>query len=198
MDDPEGHQNFYGQKFYRLRNNEALTDVLDLSNVSEYSLVKNLQAGGADLNFAGYPSSSGKGARITPYSIMCINARAKNKEGAWKFISFVSDRMTDCHGNINGDGNIPSLARNFDAILENEANTIHSASGNEFPPLTNDEKKMIKDYILASDTLGTALDDDLYNICLEEAEAYFNGEVSAETAAEHIQNRVSILISERN
>ncbi|MDO4864589.1 MAG: extracellular solute-binding protein [Ruminococcus sp.] len=199
IDGWDANQQWWTNKFYRLKNNEALTDRLTLGGpMSSYSMEKNLNAGGADLTLAGYPSSNGKGGRLTAEYIMCINAKSKEKQGAWEFITYAADRGTKVQS-YRSESGTPTLEKNFDYLLENEANMgTHSASGNEFPVLTKDEKKMLKDYILGCDTLGSDLDGDMYDICLEEAEAYFNGEISAETAAEHIQNRVSILVSERN
>lgn len=192
------NQEWWTNKYYRLKNNEALTDRLSLGGaMSDYSMEKNLFAGGADLTLAGYPSSNGNGGRLTPEYIMCINSKAKEKQGAWEFISYAADKGTKLQGSLSGS--TPTLEKNFDYLLENEASIgTHSASGNQFPALTNDEKTMLKDYILKCDAICSPLDDDMYEICLEEAEAYFNGEITAETAAEHIQNRVSILVSERN
>lgn len=193
------NQEWWTNKFNRLKNNEALTDRLNLAGpMSGYSFEKNLTAGGADLTLAGYPSSNGKGGRLTPEYIMCINAKAKEKQGAWEFISYATDTGTKIQRYLLNSAT-PTLEKNFDYMLENEASIgTHSASGTKFPALTKDEKTMLKDYILKCDSLSTPLDDDMYNICLEEAEAYFNGEITAETAAEHIQNRVSILVSERS
>ena len=103
------------------------------------NLEKNLNAGGADLTLAGYPSSNGNGGRLTPEFIMCINTKAKEKQGAWEFISYATDRGTKVQRYLQNSAT-PTLEKNFDYLLENEASMgTHSASGNEFPALTKEE-----------------------------------------------------------
>lgn len=65
-------------------------------------------------------------------------------------------------------------------------------------PLTQAERNELERYILSCDTLMYSMNYDVENICFEEADAFFHGEKTAEEAAEMIQNRTSILVSERN
>ena len=74
----------------------------------------------------------------------------------------------------------------------------HTASGNPIPSLSQEDRDFLSDYILSCDTMGSTADDDVINICAEEAGEYFAGERSAEETAQIIQSRVSILISERS
>jgi hypothetical protein len=55
-----------------------------------------------------------------------------------------------------------------------------------------------KRYILSCDTIYGNIDPDLQDICMEEARGFFAGEATAKQAAERIQNRCSILISEKS
>ena len=197
MNDPEGHQMFYYNKFMRMKNNEILTEPLEFGLPSSFTMIKYLQGDGSELTFAGFPSNNGKGGKLKPGNLICMNSKCENKQGAWEFIKFC---ITDEESDINNyeEDSIPVIEKNFDKLIEKDANTHHSASGNEFPSPTKEEQESIKNYILTCDSLECELDEDIYDICLEEAQAYWNGEISSETAAEHIQNRVSILISERN
>ncbi len=50
----------------------------------------------------------------------------------------------------------------------------------------------------SADTLGSCLGHDLISIINEEADRYFNGECTAEEAAEMIKNRTDIYVSEKS
>ena len=49
----------------------------------------------------------------------------------------------------------------------------------------------------AADHYGGAMETDIQNVIREEAARYFKGEITAEKAAEYIQNRVSIYLAEQ-
>jgi len=198
MDDPYAHQEWYAQKHYRLQNNEAIIEMLGLYTPNSFSEVKNLQAGGADITLAGFPSSDGKGGKLMPNTLICINAKANEKQGAWEVFKFLTGADHLGGQYEAGEGGFPTLKNKYEEYFKNDLSTKHTYNGIEAKSLTADEEKMIREFILNSDTLGTAYDDDMYGICLEEAESYFNGELTAEEAAEHIQNRISILVSERS
>ena len=199
MENPDAHQMWYTDKHYRLRDNTGLTEPLSLYAINSYSFTKNLQAGGADLTLAGFPSSDGKGGRLMPNTIICINAKAKEKDGAWEVVKYLlgADSLTMADGGMAVNG-FPTLIDRYEEYIKKDQSQKNTYNGIEAKALTPDEEKTIREFILNCDTLATSYDDDMYSICLEEAEAYFNGEISAETAAEHIQNRVSILVSERS
>ena len=82
----------------------------------------------------------------------------------------------------------------YDDIVEVE---YIEDDGEKYYPLTQEERDDLERYVLSCDTLGGQYDDDILNICLEEAQTFFSGEASAEQAADMIQNRCSILVSER-
>lgn len=82
--------------------------------------------------------------------------------------------------------------------MDNEMTANHTASGMEIPNLTQADRDMLADYIKSCDTLCTLFDEDVQAVCEEETALYFAGQQTAETTAEHIQNRASIIISEKN
>ena len=53
-------------------------------------------------------------------------------------------------------------------------------------------------YLLSCDTLLDEMDYEVQSIVMEEADAFFHGEKTAEDTAKMIQNRVSILVGERS
>lgn len=195
--DGEAHQMWYSNKYFRLKNNETLIELLSLCSPNSYSCTKNLQGGGAELTLAGFPSDDGKGGRLAPGRIICINEKAKDKQGAWEALKYFMSRVDN--STYDPDyGGFPSMKEGFEAYFKKDQSDTHTYNGNLAPPLNADEEKMIREYILSCDTLGTSMDNEMYNICLEEAECYFNGEVSAKTSAERIQNRIQIFVSEQS
>ena len=63
--------------------------------------------------------------------------------------------------------------------------------------MTQEQFDYIKGVILSCDRLGT-WDDKLSPILTEEFGSYIAGEATAEDCAKHIQNRVSIVLSEQS
>lgn len=199
---PEAHSQYYDDKFHWLRDEQIFNETLNFYDLSSYGLVKYLMGGGDDLTLVGYPSDNGKGGRITPASLISINEKCEDKQGAWEFVKFyilesneIPEPDSIGYSNING---IPSLTESFEKAMDIEMTAKHSASGMEYPAYNQEERNMIADYIKSCDSVGTVLDDDIVSICDEEAGLYFAGGQSAEDTAEHIQNRVSVLISERS
>ncbi|MCM1229656.1 MAG: extracellular solute-binding protein [Ruminococcus flavefaciens] len=198
--DSEAWSQYNYEKFHWLGNDQILVEPLSFHNITQYNLVKHVQGNGEDLTIVGYPSGNGKGGRITPDTLMSITEKCENKQGAWEFLKFYILEANEITENTGGYSNIlaiPSLTDSFEKAMEIEMNTMHSSSGVEYPAYTQEESDMIADYIKSCDSIGTVLDSDIVAICEEEAGAYFAGEQTVETSAENIQNRVSILISER-
>lgn len=65
-------------------------------------------------------------------------------------------------------------------------------------PLTQEERDDLERYVLSCDTLANTMDYDVESVCYEEADAFFNGEKTTEEAAKMMQNRISILVSEKS
>ena len=65
-------------------------------------------------------------------------------------------------------------------------------------PLTKEEADFLSDYIKNTTAISETYSEDAMVIITEEVNAYFAGEKTAEEAADMIQNRVSLLISEQS
>ena len=198
---PEAHSQYYTDKYHWLENDQIFTEIVNFNHLTSYNLVKYTQGGGADLTLVGYPSDNGKGGRITPNYLISINEKCEDKQGAWEFVKFYileSNEISRLSGGYNNIYGIPSLTDSFEKAMDIEMKSKHSASGVEYPSYNQEERDIVEAYIKSCDSVGTVLDNDIVVICDEEAGLYFAGEQSAEDTAEHIQNRVSILISERS
>ncbi|MDE5853942.1 MAG: extracellular solute-binding protein, partial [Ruminococcus sp.] len=188
---PEAHSQYYTDKYHWLENDQIFTEILDFNDLTSYNLVKYTQGGGADLTLVGYPSDNGKGGRITPNSLISINEKCEDKQGAWEFVKFYileSNEISELSGGYSNIYGIPSLTDSFEKAMDVEMKAKHSASGIEYPSYNQRERDIIEAYVKSCDSVGTVLDNDIIVICDEEAGLYFAGEQSAEDTAEHIQN----------
>lgn len=198
-DDPEAWSKYNAEKYHWIGNDNTFIAEVSFFHISAYNLVKYTQSNGEDLTLVGYPSNNGKGGRISPETIMSINSQCEDKQGAWEFLKYYTLKSNEVDKNNENSYTefMPVVKESFADLFELDKKQQHSAGSTEYPSYTDDEAKMISDYIMSCDSIGTVLDEDIVSICEEEAGLYFAGEQTAETAAEHIQNRVSILVSER-
>ena len=197
-DDPEAYEKYYSERWHWFANERVYTDTLIFSDISAYFDIRSLDADGAEITFAGVPSSDGKGGRIVTGELVSISSSCSEKEGAWEFIrEGIINRNDTAYDNYLGTA-IPILKTKFTEDLDFEMTAERTASGHPIAPLTKEERDRIEKYILSCDAPALSMDEDIENICLEESEAYFQGGQTAQQAADMIQNRVSILISERS
>ncbi len=200
-DEYDAFSEYMTEKYHWFGNDCTLVEPLQFYDPSTYNLVKYTQGNGEDLTLVGYPSNNGKGGRITPDTLMSITEKCENKQGAWEFLKFYvleSNEVPEPENEYSNIYNIPSLTDSFEKAMKNEMVTKHSASGESYPSYTQEDVDMLTEYIKSCDTIGTVLDNDIVAVCEEEAGLYFAGEQKADKSAENIQNRVSILISERS
>ena len=163
---------------------------------------------GGDVTFAGYPSSDKQGGKIVTSGEVSIVSTCKDKDAAWEFVRYycaatennmendgfslldskfeeqLDDYMYIC-GMINDNGDYGRT----DAEYYEDDTTVY--------PLTQAERDRVEQYIRGCSTY-MMLDDTVYGIILEEADAYFAGGCTAEEAAKKIQNRSELYLSEQN
>lgn len=196
IDGFEANQNYWNERYTWLRDDAILNDTI---SPLDYSHCKYLNGGGEDLTIVGYPSSNGKGGRLSVSTLMSITESCQCKEGAWAFISYYIEHFNDADPyNMYGEGGLPILSERFEDLMDYQMHANRTAQSREIPNLTQEDRDMLADYIKSCDTLGTLLDEDIKAVCAEETALYFAGEQTAETTAEHIQNRASIIISEKS
>ena len=165
--------------------------------------------GGDDYTLVGYPSSNGKGGKIELSGEFAISKTSSQKEGAWEFIKTFFDYNNE---NSMFAYQYPALKTEFEKALD-EKTKMYAWDSNgdrievatmdpDLPkseyPITKEERDKLERYVLNCDTLYNAINSDVKSICIEEANAYFYGETTAEEAAKMMQNRISILVSEKN
>lgn len=173
------------------------------------------------ITFVGFPSDSGSGALInTGGDRMAISSliSEEKKQGAWEFIKqyAMEEYQAEhyCRFQTSNAGTPKKVAVEFrgfpmnlaaydklakDAMEGKHNDKIVSFSGveHEVGWLTQDELERLTNYINSIQNLGIIMDDDLWKILNEETLSYFNGEKTIEETIELIQNRASIMVSEK-
>ncbi len=136
------------------------------------------------VTFTGYPSENGGGTLINPINTVTVLESCADKEAAWEFIK----RMYDSPSIVNGiNSGFPPVSKTFEGWAQ-------TAKLNMDEEICTRAVKVVE----SADTLGSCLGHDLISIINEEADRYFNGECTAEEAAEMIKNRTDIYVSEKS
>ncbi len=168
------------------------------------------------VTFVGYPNDMGAGTTFSPDNNRCfsIMKSCHYPEGAWEFIrdSYLTE---DYYNSWEGQSCFPVIDIIFTEKFEDEkevsmienpetgerynsdfyiVNTIDDAI--YFDPFTDEEVQKYSDFVREAAKHRKRYDSTVTGIILEELTAYFEGERSAEEAADIIQSRVSIYISE--
>lgn len=171
--------------------------------------------GDDDIELVGYPTSNGKGGKLRLDYEFSISANSSVKEGAWEFIKMLLNEASYSNADAGKSGAIScgysvildEFNKQVDAMstttsFDDEGNltevTSFESQGRMINCLTKEELDHLKRYILSCDTLLNSLDNDAYAVCYEEADEYFKGGKTAEEAAQMMQNRISILVSEKS
>lgn len=151
------------------KEDKAVIYPVSIHNNDEYEYIKSDMFNGEKTVFLGYPSEDGKGGSFHFINNMAVMANAPEKEGAWAFLR-----------ELFSESYQKSIYEGF-PVLKSQLNCSDSA---------------LEDYIEKLDKIGS-FDYDIYNIIEEEAGYYFAGEHTSQQAADIIQNRVSVLVSEK-
>ncbi len=173
-----------------------------------------------DYTFVGYPSSDGRGAYIEQDISFnfAINAALspEDQEGAWQFIRRFYDydyqleqynpKFDDGKGGFfyQEEVGIPINNKAFEEGARQIINgEIYSATitqqGTEVNrglPTQEDYEGLVQ-YIKTINMVETRVHDDLWQIIEDEVYAYFAGGQDIDTTIDHIQNRASIMVSEK-
>lgn len=194
------------------RNDKCLIAEIQLESLRTYSRLKEVTFG-EDISLVGAPSSNGHGSTISLNTNFAILESSPSKEACWQLISkFFSD---DYYSDYQYHWGLPALASEFEKqadeamsrlywLDENgqkqEYDDVYNINGEEFtiPPLTKEERDYIVDFVKSITTIRDYYSFDIEQIVNEEAQAFFNGEKTAEEAAKMIQNRASIVVSEQS
>lgn len=156
------------------------------------------------ITFVGYPSNDESGTFIdsigTTYAISS-SASPEVQEGAWQFLRMLASydtqyAMSSSYFPIN----LAAFeARANESISKYGQENIISSQGVEtdIGYLSQDEYNRLVALIDGTKKASLEIDDDVFEIIEDEIWAMFDGEKTPELTAKDIQNRVSILVSEK-
>ena len=205
-------QTYMDEQQTMCRNDKALLSVIDLSDFRGYKRAK-VGTFGEDITLVGTPGAGGTGGVMQLNSAIAILSSSPSKDACWEFMkSFFDEEYQTTSENFQYE--LPSLKAAFEKkadeamskpyYLDEKGKKVEyddmSYIGDKeikIDPLTQEERDFICDYITGSTDVVGDYPEDIVNILREEVLKYFNGECSAQDAADVIQNRVSILISEQ-
>lgn len=173
-----------------------------------------------DVTFVGYPSADGTGAMLDisqqQIAISALSSPEK-QQGAWKFIKLLISEEYQSNITSPPDVMINGISYGYPSecgfpinykvfqkqgeeqyINEGKENMIDMGSGLvNVGYLKKSEYDCLVDYINNIKTGETRIEDELKSIIEDEIFAIFAGEMTSTEAANKIQDRVSILVSER-
>lgn len=175
----------YGKELsegYKEANEELMKDKgllveMYLSGIEEF-VKKNKELGG-DMNVIGFPTEGESGSVADFQSSFAMLADSQHKEGVWEFFKFL---LEESYQDSLSEFEIPVLRASYDKALDKSEAT--------------EEQKQAYNRIIASITRTSWYDDSLIKIIEEEALRFFADKCTAEEAAEAIQSRASIYLSE--
>lgn len=206
LEQSEAYNQFNIDQFHSYQRDENLIYPLQLASSHSigggYSYPKALF--NEDVTLVGYPSTNGQGSKFMPYNNFAITANCEYKEAAWEFIKeYIKEYIKADYAYIS------VLEENFEATLDSwttlpgvfamgAENGYFEDDGLKVYPLTQEERENIEEYIRNTTALLPSEQTALNDIIYEEAEVFFADAQTAEAAAERIQKRAEILVSEQS
>ncbi|MCL2717926.1 MAG: extracellular solute-binding protein [Lachnospiraceae bacterium] len=157
--------------------------------------------------FMGYPTDDGGRIMLSPTGAAGINAKSRNKDGAFEFISYL---MSDRFQNAEDSGHRFAIPIKKSALDEMIRTSTVTAPGRENHTMTwGVDDLMVEilqsrnaefidqflDLIARAEGIRSS-DEQINNIIEEEAASFFAGQKSAREAAEIIQSRVQVYVNE--
>lgn len=163
--------------------------------------------GDSDITYIGFPVEAECGTVIKPSdSMLAINVNSKYKEASWDFIygflnkeyqSSIEVGFPICKNALEEklEENKQVEYLNSEPIVKNQI-LFEGEVPIDIYCITEKQADTLME-LIGSASLCTSIDYSLYNIILEEAIAYFQGDKTLEDAVDIIQSRASVYVGER-
>jgi len=177
-----------------------------LMNVDIYQVYRKLFGG--EIVFKGFPTDGGDyGSILFAMDSIAMTVTCSDKDGAWDFIHTIvteDKQRRDFSNRLRDSSFFPVNKSVFDEMIENaqiepeENQKIGIWFGMEMDAvaLTPEESDRIRGLIAGVGVMAE-MDMGLWGIVSEEANKYFNDQISAQDAVKIIQSRASIYMSEQ-
>lgn len=195
----------------------SMAYISDVNNIQEYMAMFN-----EPITCIGYPTMDGDGGcMLNVNELYAITAGSSHKEGAWAFIEhYLENQSTD---NIFSYG-LPTRLSKFEEMIEKATAVEYVLDENGEPLLdengekiqaggmssisygdweytyhtpTEEEAALLRQLVEAAKPVAAA-NDEISTIISEEAEAFYQGQKSADEVAKVIQSRAQIYVSENS
>ncbi len=216
---PEGNDDFYtmlyDDNYYQnfqtaFRENRVVLSDNYIYSIEDLPRTMHGQFG-EPTTYIGYPCENGNGSTVQLNSIYAISSKSKNKDAAWEFVrtKFTPDyqNAVDWMLPVNKDAlrklvdkaTKPRTYKNYETGEEEEYEDYYYLGDVEIKinPLTQAEADEIYNFLLSVDKLSGYLSGDINDIINEEIAPFYNNQKSASEVAKIIQNRVSIMLAEK-
>lgn len=216
---PEGNDDYYtmlyDENYYQnfqtaFRENRVVLSDNYIYSIEDLPRTMHGQFG-EPTTYIGYPCENGNGSTVQLNSIYAISSKSKNKDAAWEFVrtKFTPDyqNAVDWMLPVNKDAlrklvdkaTKPRTYVNYETGEEEEYEDYYYLGDVEIKinPLTQAEADEIYNFLLSVDKLNAYLSGDISDIINEEIAPFYNNQKSASEVAKIIQNRVSIMLAEK-
>ncbi|MGN0691930.1 MAG: ABC transporter substrate-binding protein, partial [Oscillospiraceae bacterium] len=171
---------------------------------------------GEDISIVGMPGS-GNGGFLAPTSFVSVSAKSAHPDAGWELIKsmieFDEDKYSGKNGYYSYNGfpvNKQSYQKMGEAAIEagyhidEEGNKVptentYYINDNEQVVLRNTDQALIdrvSSFISSTDNVFTGIESGIQDIINEEAAAFYAGTTTAQQAADNIQSRASLYLSE--
>ncbi len=198
----QARQHEHVRRSTALSSGEGLASLENIFSVREYQHA-NLLYGG-DMVIKGFPTPAGTGVCMQMVDALGIYA-AGNQEGAWDFMQYYLREYGDKE---TGAGNIgfPMERERLEEELAEAMIQEYDEAGEPIAANYDDTTEIYaatpEDVAAVRELIGMAdreyvRNEDIMQILTEEASAYTQGNVSAETVAQNCNNRVNMYLAEQ-
>lgn len=159
-----------------------------LQGFSSVTSIKKIYGG--DYCYVGFPTEEGNGNEFELNLRFSISSQSKHKDGAWEFVRSVMSEENQREA-LYLPSTQAELERRINLALEGDPAVIEAK-------LEPEEVDKLLELINSTTFLSQYVNSDIYNIVLEEADAYFAGQNTLDEAVALIQNRVSLYLAEKS
>ncbi len=205
-------EDYYGEDYWmtyesQYRDNRTVLMNCYISRVRDMNLYLNGYFG-EEISYVGFPTDSGQGSVLQANNQYVLSARSENLQGAWEFIRYY---LTDEYqGELTYDLPVDKamFTKLANEAMENpyyldendqkvEYEDTFYMNGESFP-LPNMTQTQVDKFVSLVEGINkrSYYNEDVQNIVLEEAAAFFEGQKSAKDVAGIIQSRVQIYVNE--
>ncbi len=186
---------------YQYRNNTVLFHKDGISDPYDWHYIAEGEFGGEHVTFVGYPTSEGNGGQFNTSSMLSMVSSSEHKEEIWDFI--MSMLSGSSQKNLWG---LPVHRGAMEELMQRAMNDAEHdaqrswADHERLYPIGNATQAEMDAFVSYVEGIRSfnGTDPAVLTIFWEEADMYLAGDQTAEQAAEMIQSRVSLYLSEQS